>query len=126
VAAGVVFGLTAAFTKASVDLFSVDPLSGLGRLAHSWIVYALVGSSILGMLVGQCAFRSGPLTASLPALTVTQRVVGTVLGAVVFGERSIVGFERFAVGAALLLIACSGIANLARPKKHPASNMVRA
>lgn len=110
-AAGVTYGLTAAFTKAAVDRFGL----GFQAVVSSWFVYALVGGSVLGLLFGQASFRTGSLGASLPTLTVSQRVVGTLLGVVLFGDRISLGTGHAAVMVLAVMAGVVGIAVLARP-----------
>lgn len=110
-AAGVTYGLTAAFTKAMVDRFGL----GFRAVASSWFVYALVCGSVLGLLFGQASFRTGSLGASLPTLTVSQRVVGTLLGLVLFGDRISLGAGHAALMVTAVMAGVVGIAFLARP-----------
>lgn len=42
--------------------------------------------SLPGTAVQQSSFRAGPVTSSLPTMTVTEPIVGSVLGIVVLGE----------------------------------------
>lgn len=81
-AAGCVYGLTAALTKSTVDLLDDGVLD---TLTH-WQPYALVVIALGGLLLNQSAFQSGHLAASLPAMAVTDPVVGSVLGVTLFGE----------------------------------------
>lgn len=79
---GVLFGVTAALTKATVVL--VDH-HGFGALGH-WEPYALVVLGALGFVVNQRAFQAGSLTASLPTLTVVEPVVAAVIGVTMLHE----------------------------------------
>ena len=79
---GVLFGITAALTKAAVVL--VDR-HGLGALGH-WEPYALVVLGALGFVVNQRAFQAGSLTASLPTLTVVEPIVAAVIGVTMLHE----------------------------------------
>ena len=110
-AAGVTYGLTAAFTKAVVDRFDL----GFQAVVSSWFLYALLGGSVLGLLFGQASFRTGSLGASLPTLTVSQRVVGTSLGVVLFGDRISLGAGHTAAMVLAVMAGVAGIAVLARP-----------
>jgi drug/metabolite transporter (DMT)-like permease len=79
---GVIYGLTAALTKASSHLFE----RGVLHLFTHWEPYGLAVAGVLGMLVTQSAFQAGPLDASLPALTVIDPVVSIAIGAAAFAE----------------------------------------
>jgi len=81
-AAGCVYGLTAALTKSTLDLLGHD---GWGTFTH-WQPYALVGAGVIGFLLNQSAFQAGHLAASLPAMAITDPVVGSVIGVTLFGE----------------------------------------
>jgi drug/metabolite transporter (DMT)-like permease len=81
-ATGVLFGITAALTKATVVLLDHD---GFGALGH-WEPYALVALGVLGFVVNQRAFQAGSLTASLPTLTVVEPVVAAVIGVTMLHE----------------------------------------
>jgi drug/metabolite transporter (DMT)-like permease len=81
-AAGTMYGLTAALTKACGHLFD----QGLKHLFTSWKPYALTAGGISGTVVDQSAYQVGPLNWSLPILTVTDPVVSIAIGAFVFGE----------------------------------------
>ena len=55
------------------------------------MVMASVGGRFAAVAIAataweQSAFRAGPLTASLPAVTVAEPIVGSVLGVTVLGE----------------------------------------
>lgn len=79
---GVIYGLTAALTKAASHLFE----RGVLRIFTHWEPYGLAVAGVLGMLVTQSAFQAGPLDASLPALTVIDPVVSIAIGAAAFAE----------------------------------------
>jgi len=79
---GVLFGVTAALTKAAVVL--VDH-HGFGALGH-WEPYALAVLGALGFVVNQRAFQAGSLTASLPTLTVVEPIVAAVISVTMLHE----------------------------------------
>jgi drug/metabolite transporter (DMT)-like permease len=79
---GVLFGVTAALTKAAVVLIDHH---GFGALRH-WEPYALVVLGGLGFVVNQRAFQAGSLTASLPTLTVVEPIVAAVIGVTMLHE----------------------------------------
>jgi drug/metabolite transporter (DMT)-like permease len=80
--AGCVYGLTAALTKSTLDLLD----DGVLDVFTHWQPYALVAAGFLGFLLNQSAFQAGHLAASLPAMAVTDPVVGCVIGVTLFGE----------------------------------------
>jgi drug/metabolite transporter (DMT)-like permease len=81
-AAGCIYGLTAALTKTTMSIFDQGLLAPLGR----WEFYALLLVAGVGLLLNQSAFHAGHLAASLPAMAVTDPIVGCILGVVLFGE----------------------------------------
>jgi drug/metabolite transporter (DMT)-like permease len=79
---GSLWGLFSVLTKGVVDQLG-HGISALPRMPE------LYGWAVLGIAATaweQSAFRAGPLTASLPAVTVTEPIVGSVLGVTVLGE----------------------------------------
>ena len=81
--AGILFGVSAALTKASADLLN----QGLATALASWEPYALVGLGAFGFLLGQSAFQAGPLGASLPVLTIANPLVAAAIAVLAFHER---------------------------------------
>jgi drug/metabolite transporter (DMT)-like permease len=79
---GVLFGITAALTKAAVVLIDHH---GFGAFGH-WEPYALAVLGALGFVVNQRAFQAGSLTASLPTLTVVEPIVAAVIGVTMLHE----------------------------------------
>lgn len=82
-AAGTGFALTAAFMKSAVGQLS----GGLGAVFTGWPVYAMVAAGIASLFLLQNAFQAGSIVAAQPAVTVSDPVVSTVLGALVLGEQ---------------------------------------
>ena len=65
----------------------VDQLDdGIWALLRTPELYAWALVAIAGTAWQQSSFRAGTMTASLPAMTVAEPVVGSVLGIVVLGE----------------------------------------
>ncbi|WP_186629765.1 DMT family transporter [Rhodococcus sp. BP22] len=82
-AGGVLFGMAVALTKYVTDLLG----TGLVEAVTAWQTYALVGCGILGFYLQQRAFQSGPLSASLPAITIGEPFGAAFLGITVLDER---------------------------------------
>jgi hypothetical protein len=62
----------------------------------------------------QSAFRAGPLTASLPAVTVAEPIVGSVLGVTVLGETlrtNDIGMIALGVSVAVMVAATVALAH---------------
>lgn len=79
---GSLWGLISVLTKGVVDQLD----RGLPALLRIPEVYVWTVLAIAATAWQQSAFRAGPLTASLPAVTVAEPVVGSVLGVTVLGE----------------------------------------
>ncbi|MGO9383503.1 MAG: DMT family transporter [Mycobacterium sp.] len=79
---GSLWGLFSVLTKGVVDQLDHGFLALL-RIpeVYVWAVLAIAATAW-----EQSAFRAGPLTASLPAVTVAEPIVGSVLGVTVLGE----------------------------------------
>ncbi|MBK5287797.1 MAG: DMT family transporter [Acidimicrobiia bacterium] len=112
VATGSFYACTAALTKQVVDFLAHDDFTSL--FVH-WPVYALAVFSIGGLLLNQSAFNAGNLAASLPALAVTNPILSSFLGILLFEEHlkahGIVQYLVVGIALAAMLI---GVIRLAR------------
>ncbi|RRQ27267.1 hypothetical protein DK926_14245 [Rhodococcus sp. Eu-32] len=82
-AGGLLFGMAVAFTKFVTDLVEHDAMTAV----TAWQTYALVFCGIAGFYLQQRAFQSGPLSASLPAVTIGEPFGAAFLGITVLDER---------------------------------------
>jgi drug/metabolite transporter (DMT)-like permease len=81
VAAGLFFALSAVFIK----LTATDLLHrGVGATATDWPGYALAVSTVLGLLLEQEAFASGPLPITMAAMTISNPVASYLIGVLAF------------------------------------------
>jgi drug/metabolite transporter (DMT)-like permease len=118
---GALWGVFAVLTKGVVDRLD-DGLLALLRTPELY-VWALV--AIAGTAWQQSSFRAGSLTASLPTMTVTEPVVGSVLGIVVLGETlrpGDAGWLTLIVAVAIMVVATAALARgeAAGAAKQPA------
>lgn len=81
-AAGSLWGVFAVLTKSVVDQLG----SGIWRLLRLPELWAWVAVSLTATTLQQSSFRAGSMAASLPAVTVSEPLVGSALGIVVLGE----------------------------------------
>ncbi len=114
---GSLWGLFSVLTKGVVDQLDHGILALL-RIPelYVWAVVAVAATAW-----EQSAFRAGPLTASLPAVTVSEPIVGSVLGVTVLGETlrtNNVGLV--ALGMSVAVMAAATVA-LARSQAAAAS-----
>ena len=110
VAAGPVFGLTAAVTLSTTRLLRRDGLSVLGH----WQPWALLVLGGTGLLLSMAAFQAGPLAATLPVMDSAEPVSGVLIGALVLGERLTASPAVLAVQLAAAAAAVGGILLLGR------------
>jgi hypothetical protein len=110
-AAGCTYALTAGLTKSVVDTLARD---GIPATLLAWQLWVGIGVGILGFLLNQSAFQAGHLAASLPALAVTNPILSSVLGLLLFGERlGAQGVLAYSLTAASVAIAIVGVVRLA-------------
>jgi drug/metabolite transporter (DMT)-like permease len=107
---GSLWGLFAVLTKGVVDQLGHGILALL-RLPelYVWAVLAIAATAW-----EQSAFRAGPLTASRPAVTVSEPIVGSVLGVTVLGETlntNDVGLVALGVSVAVMAAATVALAH---------------
>ncbi|HUH68953.1 MAG TPA: DMT family transporter [Mycobacterium sp.] len=106
---GSLWGLFSVLTKGVVDQLD-HGISALLRIPelYVWAVLAIAATAW-----EQSAFRAGPLTASLPAVTVSEPIVGSVLGLAVLGETlntNHVGLVALGVSVAVMAAATVALA----------------
>jgi len=106
---GSLWGLFSVLTKGVVDELD-HGIPALLRMpeAYVWVVLAIAATAW-----EQSAFRAGPLTASLPAVTVSEPIVGSVLGIAVLGETlntNTVGWVAVGVSVAVMAAATVALA----------------
>lgn len=112
VATGACYACTAALTKQVVDFLADHSVETL--FIH-WPVYALVVFSVTGLLLNQSAFNAGHLAASLPALAVTNPILSSFLGIILFEEHlKAHGVLQYAVVAGAVVVMLAGVVRLAR------------
>ena len=116
---GSLWGLFAVLTKGVVDQLD----HGIPALLRLPEVYVWVVVAIAATAWEQSAFRAGPLTASLPAVTVAEPVVGSVLGVTVLGETlrtNDVGLVALGLSVAVMVAATVALAHSQATSAPPA------
>jgi drug/metabolite transporter (DMT)-like permease len=107
---GSLWGLFSVLTKGVVDQLG----QGILPLLHTPELYVWAVLGIAATAWEQSAFRAGPLTASLPAVTVAEPIVGSVLGVTVLGETlstNAVGMVALGVSVAVMVAATVALAH---------------
>ena len=76
-------------------------------------LYVWAVQAIAATVLEQSAFRAGPLTASLPAVTISEPIVGSVLGVTVLGETlntNNIGLVALCVSVGVMIAATVALA----------------
>jgi drug/metabolite transporter (DMT)-like permease len=110
-AAGLIFGISDALTRRTVETLGGHPLTAL---LTSWPAYSLIAASILAMWLMESSFNAAPLNASLPAITAAEPVAGIALGVVVFGDVIRVSPGMIALQGAGMVALITGVILVAR------------
>jgi hypothetical protein len=113
-AAGTTFALSAALVKTWGEILGAG---GVRALATSWELWTALGFGLVGALLSQAAFQSGPLGGPLAAMMVVDPVTGVSLGAIVFGESFSTGLMAV-VQAAGLALTLTGVWLLATVERR--------
>ncbi|MGH9106319.1 MAG: DMT family transporter [Acidimicrobiales bacterium] len=111
-AAGVTFGLTAAFMKSTTGEVS----RGLGDLFTSWQPYAMMAAGALGLFLVQNALQAGRLVAAQPGISLLDPFTSIAWGVIVFDERAngglflvLAGLSATAMAAGAVLLSSSPV-----------------
>ena len=102
--AGVLFGLSAALTKPTVEALHL----GVGDMLSHWQCYALAIAGGLGFVLQQVSLGTGRLAPSVATVSVVNPVVGVLLGIFIFDERFSRPAWHVVVAVLSLLIALCG------------------
>jgi drug/metabolite transporter (DMT)-like permease len=109
IVSGVLWGLFAVLTKGVVDRLD----EGIVTVLKTPELYAWAAVAVAGTAWQQASFRAGALTASLPTMTVTEPIVGSVLGVVVLGETlrpGEAGWFTLAMAVTVMVVATAALA----------------
>lgn len=107
-ASGLLLAVAAALLKETTKVLSHGPAA----LLAAWPCYALVAVGSAGLLLSQFAYRAGPLSASLAAITTVNPIVSVIIGVAVFDEpfRAAPGYLVGEVlGLAVMVAAAVGL-----------------
>jgi drug/metabolite transporter (DMT)-like permease len=109
--AGMLFGLSAALTKPTLEYLH----DGVGVLLSHWEAYALAVAGVLGFVLQQVSLGTGRLAPSVATVSVANPVVGILLGVILLDERlsrpawhvvlAVVGLGIALAGAVVISIA---------------------
>jgi drug/metabolite transporter (DMT)-like permease len=102
--AGILFGLSAALTKPTVELLH----EGVGVMLSHWQCYALAVAGVLGFVLQQVSLGTGRLAPSVATVSVVNPIVGVLLGIAIFDERFSRPTWHVVVAIISLLVAFGG------------------
>ena len=111
VGAGLVFGISDALTRRTVQILDAHSFAGL---LTNWAPYCLVAAALIANWLMQNAFNAAPLNSSLPAITASEPLAGILLGVVVFGDTIDISPVILAVQAAGIVALVVGVIMVAR------------
>jgi drug/metabolite transporter (DMT)-like permease len=117
---GSLWGVFAVLTKEVVARVG----HGASAVIQAPEIYAWTLAAVGGLVWSQSAFRAGPLTASMPALQMSQPVVGTLLGVVGLGETLTTSRVGIAALTTAVLVMAVAIYALARVEAVTTRNRV--
>lgn len=114
-AAGIVYGVTAAVAKVMLSRFSLGPAAVLA----DWSLWALAVLGPTGFLLNQYAFRAAPVASPVVAvITVTDPLVGIAIGLLWLGESVNSGGLATAAEVVGLGVMAAGVWTVARRAPH--------
>ncbi|MGB3695999.1 MAG: DMT family transporter [Gordonia sp. (in: high G+C Gram-positive bacteria)] len=109
-AAGLLLGYSAPFTKTGVDAFGGGLLAGLS----SWEFWMMAVTATLGTLWQQSSYQAGDVQTSLPTVTVLKPIVAMALGLTIYQEHLKVGHLGDGIVIAALIVMCIATIALGR------------
>lgn len=116
IAAGLWFGLSATFTKPTMEQLHVSVSEALSNPE----VYGLLGFGLIAFLVQQLSLATGQLAPAMAAVSVGNPVISVLLGIVMFDERLTRPWWHVIVGALALLFAMYGAVTITMANKERA------
>ena len=110
--AGILFGLSAALTKPTLEFLH----DGVDELLSHWEPYALAVAGVLGFVLQQVSLGTGRLAPSVATVSVANPVVGILLGLILLDERLSRPAWHIVLATAGLFLALAGavVISLAR------------
>ena len=108
-AAGIAWGIEAAFIKATTDTITAF---GVGGMFLRWPVYAMAVGGAAGVLLEQQALHVGPLRVSQPIIVIADPMVSIVLSVWLFDEYFTSNGLVLMAAAAGFAVMCVGVVYL--------------
>ena len=111
IGAGLVFGISDALTRRTVQIMDTHSLV---TLFTSWPAYCVIVAGLIGLWLLESSFNAAPLHKSLPGITASQPLTGILLGVLVFGDVIRISPGMLALQAAGLAAIVTGVILVAR------------
>ncbi len=112
--AGIMFGLSSALTKPTLDFLH----ESVGTMLSHWECYALAVAGVLGFVLQQVSLGTGRLAPSVATVSVANPIVGILIGILLLDERlsrpgwhillAVLGLSVALVGAVVISLAREG------------------
>jgi drug/metabolite transporter (DMT)-like permease len=109
--AGILFGLSSALTKPTLDFLH----ESVGTMLSHWECYVLAVAGVLGFVLQQVSLGTGRLAPSVATVSVANPIVGILIGILLFDERlsrpgwhivvAVIGLGLALVGAVVISLA---------------------
>jgi drug/metabolite transporter (DMT)-like permease len=109
--AGVLFGLSSALTKPTLDYLH----ESVGTMLSHWECYALAVAGVLGFVLQQVSLGTGRLAPSVATVSVANPIVGILIGILLLDERlsrpgwhillAVIGLGLALIGAVVISLA---------------------
>jgi drug/metabolite transporter (DMT)-like permease len=125
--AGIMFGLSAALTKPTLDYLH----QSVGTMLSHWECYVLAAAGILGFVLQQVSLGTGRLAPSVATVSVANPVVGILIGVLLLDERlsrpvwhvvvAVVGLGLALAGAVVISLAREAAEDGASAREVPDS-----
>jgi drug/metabolite transporter (DMT)-like permease len=116
VVAGSLWGLFAVLMKGVVDQLD----NGIWAVIKLPELYPWAAVAVVATAVQQASFRAGSMAASLPAVTVSEPLVASVLGVAILGEMLRPGRSGWAFLVVAVVVMIAATVELARTEAAPA------
>jgi drug/metabolite transporter (DMT)-like permease len=100
-AAGVIFGVVAALTKATITRFD----DGIVAVVADWHLYAVLGASVVAFALVQASLQTGALAPAIATTMVFETIVGVAVGIFMLDEE----LHEEAWGIIVSLAALAGV-----------------
>jgi drug/metabolite transporter (DMT)-like permease len=111
---GVSAGIADAFMAVLAKALAGEWDRGIAALVRSWTPYALLAGGVATLLLVSTAYQAGHPTVSLPIITVTDPLVGSLIGILLFGEELTLGGLRSPIVVLALAAMVAGLVSLGR------------